>query len=101
GAGVKPKRSSILPSWIVVHAHIGGPALSSASARLADRGTLGLDARHQVVPGLDERFGTLVLEPSGQRVYIDTRLDEVGQNRLAIASIRGECRPDFAMVAEG
>src|ERR1700738_1255115 len=79
----------------------GRSALSSASARLTDRGALGLDAGHQVFPGLDEGFGTFVLEPGGERVDIDTRLGEARQYCLAIASIRGEGRPDFAMVAEG
>src|ERR1700747_2541955 len=91
----------MLPSWIVVHAHVGGLALSSASDRLTDRGALGLDAGHQVIPGLDEGFGTFVLEPGGERVDIDTRLGEARQYCLAIASVRGEGRADLALVGEG
>ena len=46
------------------------------SARLAHRGALGLDARHQLVPGLDEGRGALVLEPGGERVDVDAGLGE-------------------------
>src|SRR5258708_10217341 len=75
--------------------------LPSLSARLADGGTLGLDAGHQVVPGFDERRGPLVLEPDGKRVDVDTRLGEAGQNRLAVTSVRCEHVADLAVVAEG
>src|SRR5712672_434917 len=57
-----------------------------ASTRLAEQGALRIDASHQVVPGLDERFGAFVLEPHRKRVDIDTRLGEARQNRFAVAS---------------
>src|SRR5260221_1826669 len=80
---------------------VDGPPLQSASARSADRGALGIDAGHQIVPGLDKGRGTLILEPGGQRVDVDTRLGEAGQNRLAVASVRCEYLADLAVVAEG
>ena len=62
---------------------------------------LEFDAGHQVVPRLDERRGALVLQPRRQRVDVDARLGEAGQNRLAVAAIRREHRADLAVVGEG
>src|SRR5215469_16619920 len=82
-------------------ARTGRPAVSSASARFADRSALRFDAGHQVVPGLDEGFGAFVLEPGCERVDVDARLGEGGQNHLAITSVHGERSADLTMVAEG
>src|SRR5258708_20160222 len=58
-----------------------GAPLPFASTRLADRRALGIDAGHQIVPGLDEGRSTLVLEPAGQPVHVHTRLVQAGHNR--------------------
>src|SRR5262245_8128545 len=70
------------------------------SARLPDRSALGLDARHEVVPGPDERRGAFVLEARGQGADVHARLGEAGQDRLAVASVRGKRRSGFAVVGE-
>ena len=44
----------IIPSWTLVQACVDGSPFSSVSARLADRGALGIDTAHQLVPGFDE-----------------------------------------------
>src|SRR2546428_309349 len=75
-------------------------SLSNASARLPDRGALGGDAGHQIVPRFDEGRGALPLEPGSQRVDVDPRLGEAGENRLPIAGIRSEQLADLAMVGE-
>src|SRR5215469_6168568 len=74
--------------------------LTPASARLADRGALALDASDQVIPGLDEGFGAFVLKANGEGVDVDPCLGKGGQDRLAIASVRSERGADLAMVAE-
>src|SRR5882762_2527581 len=72
-----------------------------ASTRLAEQGALRIDASHQVVPGLDERFGAFVLEPHRKRVDIDTRLGEARQNRFAVASVWCKDASDLAVILEG
>src|SRR5689334_18156429 len=71
-----------------------------ASARLANRGALGLDAAYQVLPGRDKGRGAFVLKPGRQRVDVDARLGEAGQHRLAVAAVRRERPADRAMIAE-
>jgi len=64
--------------------------LISPSACLANLGALGLDAGHQIVPGLDEGRRTLFLEAGGERIDVDTCFGEAGQNFLAVATVRRE-----------
>ena len=71
------------------------------SACLADGRTLGTNAGDKVIPGFDERGRPLLLELSGKRVDIDSRLGEAGQNRLAIAPVGRENRVGFAVIGEG
>src|SRR5262249_43251034 len=74
--------------------------LISPSARVADRGALGLDAGHQIVPGLDEGRRALFLEAGGERIDVDTCLGEAGQNFLAVAAVRREDLSDLAVIGE-
>ncbi len=42
-----------------------------------------------------------VLQLRGERVDVDTRLGEAGENRLAVAAIRRERLADLAVIGEG
>src|SRR5262249_11004915 len=71
------------------------------SACLANRDALGIDAGHQVVPRLDEGRSALVLQPGRQRIDVDTRLGEGGENCLAVAAVPCERLAEVAVIAEG
>src|SRR6185437_5588576 len=73
----------------------------STSARFADRDALGFDTAHQILPRLDEIRGAVVLQLGGEHADIDTGLYEIGENSLAVASVRSERRLDLAVFVEG
>ena len=72
----------------------------TCSARFPHRGALGFDAGYQVIPRLDKRHGTVVLQPRRQRIDVDACFGEAGQNSLAVASIRCEQLANVAVVSE-
>src|SRR5689334_24413571 len=76
-------------------------SLPSTSARFADRDAFGFDTAHQILPRLDEGLGAVVLQLGGEYADIDTGLYEIGENSLAVASVRSERRLDLAVVVEG
>src|SRR5262245_47333335 len=63
-------------------------------------GALRVDDAHQVFPGLDERFGAFLLEPSGERVDIDASLGKLSKCFSRISVIRKRSRAEFAMRSE-
>src|SRR4029077_19846262 len=68
--------------------------------RLAHSRALAFDAGHQLVPRFDEGSGALVLQPRGERIDVDTRLDEACQNGLAIATVSRQRLADLAVLGE-
>src|SRR4029450_4141242 len=61
---------------------------SSFSACLRELGGLGSDDRHQLVPGVDERLGSLLLRLGAQAIDADARRGKLGQHLLAITTVR-------------
>ena len=76
-------RATSLPKTAGVSRSVIGCFLQDSAFRI--------NYRHQVVPGLDERFRPFVLKLGGQLVDIDTGLGELTQHFLAIAAV---CRQD-------
>src|SRR5262249_45061735 len=73
---------------------------TAASARLADRSTLGFDAGNKIGPRLGKGRRSLFLELRGQAVDVDARLGEAGENALAVPSVRGHDFADLAVVCK-
>jgi len=61
-----------------------------------ERGILGGDHVHQLVPGADKRLRPFVLKPGRQGVDIDTCLRELRQDFLAVTAV---CRQEFTNFA--
>src|SRR5690242_12410543 len=71
------------------------------SARLAYRDALGIDSAHQVVPGLHEGRGALVLQAVRESIDVDARLGEASEHRLAVAAISRHHLADLAVFGDG
>jgi len=56
--------------------------------RSLEHGGFGIDHAHQIVPGIDERFGAFFLKLFRQCVNVDPRPGELCQFLLVIAVIR-------------
>src|SRR5262249_60603332 len=81
-----------------------GWGCSSASLRGvqgAEGGALLVDVGDQVVPGVAEAFGPVVLQLRGESVDVDARLGELGQHRLRVAAVGGHRLRGVARVREG
>ena len=76
-------------------------ASRSTSDGLLQRSALVGDHGHQIVPGLDERLRTLVLELGRQSVDIDAGLGELRQDLLAVTAVGWQHCADFAVIGEG
>src|SRR5215470_15101461 len=72
--------------------------MTASSARLREPGALRRDHPQEVLPGFDERLGSLVLEPSGEGVDVDAGLRERRQHLLAVAAVDGQERADVSVV---
>src|SRR5262245_16791474 len=66
-----------------------------------ERGRLGIDHAHQIVPGTDERLAAFLLEPSRECTDIDVRTGKPCQLLFAVASIRGHRWADLAVIRKG
>ena len=58
-----------------------------------ERGALRADAVEQILPGLDERFGSFALQIGGELFIVDTGLSKGGDYTLGIAAILGRTSP--------
>src|SRR5215469_10897380 len=54
------------------------------------RSALGRNHAHQVIPGLNERFGSLALKLRGQSINVHARLGELSQHLFAVSAISRE-----------
>ena len=62
------------------------------------RGGLCLNAVHEVVPSVDERFGALLLQLSGQSARVHAGVGEFLQDLVGVTAVGREGFADLAMV---
>src|SRR5215469_109497 len=61
------------------------------------RSALGRNHGHQVIPGLNERFGSFALKLRGQSINVDARPGELSQHLFAVSAIGREQLPQFSV----
>ena len=76
---------------------LASPSGSNSPKRLA----LGRDALHQIVPGLDERFGPLFLKLGAQSININAGLGKLVQDPFTMTAVRRHDGSDTAVISEG
>src|SRR5690349_2237701 len=71
-----------------------------ALARFRQGRALGSDHTQELVPGIDERFGSFVLQPRGQLPEVDSGRGELIEHDGVISTVRRHDSTDLAMIGE-
>src|SRR5206468_8154175 len=87
-------------SALVVERCFACVVMTTSLAGLREHGALRGDHRQKILPGFDERLGSLVLEPSREGVDVDAGLREPRQHLFAVAAVGGQEGADVAVVGE-